>query len=270
MNLEIFEFIKNYITNNGEGANFESIFRFSIDCLLTLAIILFIFYFVFSHFKGKLARFGLVGITLLFVLSYLFKLHFLFIASSILFICYILMILFISAPEYKNYFTIFSKFRKEKIYIQSEESKNELIETLVKTVNYLSARKIGAIITLEKENSLNNYIDKATKIESIVSFELLATIFFPNTALHDGACIIRGNQLMCAGAFYPSSETADLPRQLGSRHRAGLGISEVSDSFTIVVSEETGNVSTMYLGTLNNNISIEKLRDSLSQNILVK
>ena len=154
--------------------------------------------------------------------------------------------------------------------LNSEEKKDRLINTLISTVSYLSRRSIGAIITIEKDNSLNAYIEKAIYLDAEVSFELFSTIFTPGTPLHDGAVIVRGNRAMCAGAFFPSSDKYDIPKSLGSRHRAALGISEVSDAFTIVVSEQTGNISTTIDGVININISLDDLRMSLKQNILLR
>lgn len=161
-----------------------------------------------------------------------------------------------------------SKVTKQ--YITSQDSKTELINTLIKTVEYFSSRKIGAIITIEEENNLNMYIQKAVRLDAEVTFELLETIFHPNTALHDGAVIIRGNRIMCASAFYTPSDKFDIPQHYGSRHRAAIGISEDSDAFTLVVSEETGSISTTIGGTITSNLSSEALRQSLNQHIIVK
>lgn len=152
----------------------------------------------------------------------------------------------------------------------NEEAKEELIETLIQTVEHLSSRRIGAIITIEKEHSLNTYVDQAVRIDAAISYELLNTIFFPNTALHDGAVIIRGNKIICASAYYPSCNKTDIPQSYGSRHRAAIGISEVSDAFTIVVSEETGKIAVTIGGTITGGISLESLRVSLNQHIIVK
>ncbi len=111
------------------------------------------------------------------------------------------------------------------------------------TAEYLSKRRIGALITIEKHNSLDQYAEKAIQLNSDVSKELLINIFTPNTPLHDGAVIIRGNKIRCAGAYYVLTKHEDLDKTTGSRHRAGLGISEVTDSLTVIVSEETGNIS---------------------------
>ncbi len=155
-------------------------------------------------------------------------------------------------------------------YITNEDEKNRLIAVLSETAQYFSERKIGAIITIEREQSLNAYIEKAVKLDAVVTTELLKTIFFPNTALHDGAVIIRGNRIVCATAFYTPSDKADIPNELGSRHRAAIGISEDSDAFTLVVSEETGQISTTIGGTITRKLTKEALELSLSQHLVVK
>ena len=109
---------------------------------------------------------------------------------------------------------------------------------------YLSKKRIGALITIEKHNSLDQFASKAITIDSEVSKELIINIFTPYTPLHDGAVIIRGNRIRCAGAYYNLTDNQDdIDKTTGSRHRAALGISEVTDSLTVCVSEETGDIS---------------------------
>lgn len=122
----------------------------------------------------------------------------------------------------------------------SIKTKNEVADACI----HLSKKKIGALITIEKHNSLDQYASKAITIDSEVSKELLINIFTPYTPLHDGAVIIRGNRIRCAGAYYNlTNNQEDIDKTTGSRHRAALGISEVTDSLTICVSEETGDIS---------------------------
>ena len=154
--------------------------------------------------------------------------------------------------------------------IKDEDAKEKLIDTIVAAASYLSSRKIGAIITIEKTQNLNTYIEKGVKLDAEVTVELLKTIFFPNTALHDGAVIIRGNRIMCAGTFYTPSDKPDINSELGSRHRAAIGISEDSDAFTVIVSEESGKVSTTLGGTITQGLSEEALRLSLANHIIVQ
>lgn len=154
--------------------------------------------------------------------------------------------------------------------LSDEEAKEKLIDILVAAAAYLSSRKIGAIITIEKTQNLNTYIEKGVKLDAEVTVELLKTIFFPNTALHDGAVIIRGNRIMCAGTFYTPSDKPDIDSELGSRHRAAIGISEDSDAFTVVVSEESGRISTTLGGTITQGLSEEALRLSLTNHIIIQ
>ncbi len=130
---------------------------------------------------------------------------------------------------------------------------------LIKSIDYLSGKKIGALITFEKTASLDEFIATSYPINAGLNSELLTTIFFPNTPLHDGAVIVRANTIVCAGAYFPPTERLDIPKQLGSRHRAAIGISEITDSLTIVVSEETGGISVAVEGYLDLDISKESL-----------
>ncbi len=130
---------------------------------------------------------------------------------------------------------------------------------LIKSIDYLSGKKIGALITFEKTSSLDEFIATSYPIDASLNSELLSTIFFPNTPLHDGAVIVRQNNIICAGAYFPSTERLDIPKQLGSRHRAAIGISEITDSLTIIVSEETGAISVAVDGYLDLDISKESL-----------
>lgn len=136
---------------------------------------------------------------------------------------------------------------------------NDLADHLYQAVEYLSRNRIGALITIERNVDLSKIINKALMLNADVSKELLTSIFIPNTPLHDGAVIIRGNKILCAKAYYPSSKRTDLPMHLGTRHRAAIGISEQSDAFTIIVSEETGNVSITVNKEIEYNISRETL-----------
>jgi diadenylate cyclase len=136
---------------------------------------------------------------------------------------------------------------------------NDLAEHLMSSVEFLAKRKIGALITVERNVNLTPFINKALMINADVSKELLTSIFIPSTPLHDGAVIIRGNKILCAKTYYPSTERTDLPMNYGTRHRAAIGISEQSDALTIVVSEETGNVSVTINRQMEYNVSRETL-----------
>lgn len=139
------------------------------------------------------------------------------------------------------------------------KTNNDLAKKLAQAIDFLANRKIGALITIEREVKLAGYINKAMAVNAPVSSELLASIFIPTTPLHDGAVIIRDDTILCAKAYYPSTERTDLPLRFGTRHRAAIGISEQSDALTIVVSEETGKVSV----TINRQIDYDVSKETL-------
>ncbi|SON73654.1 diadenylate cyclase [Latilactobacillus sakei] len=123
------------------------------------------------------------------------------------------------------------------------EKENNLIKALDKAVQYMSKRRIGALITIQMNTGLEDYIETGIDLDADVTGELLINIFIPNTPLHDGAVIIREDKIAVAAAYLPLSESNLIPKELGTRHRAAVGISEVTDALTIVVSEETGGVT---------------------------
>lgn len=139
--------------------------------------------------------------------------------------------------------------RKMFEYRRISENKDTLIhasgetkEAIAEAVFNLSSNKVGALITIEQHNSLDQYAQRAIQLNSDISKELLEQIFIKDSPLHDGGVIIRGNKIICAGAYYVLTQDESLDKTIGSRHRAGVGVSEVTDSLTIIVSEETGIV----------------------------
>ncbi|GAK48486.1 putative membrane protein [Secundilactobacillus oryzae JCM 18671] len=123
------------------------------------------------------------------------------------------------------------------------EAENKLISALDKAIQYMSKRRIGALITIQMDTGLDDYIETGIHLDADVTGELLINIFIPNTPLHDGAVIIKDNKIAVAAAYLPLSESNLIPKELGTRHRAAVGISEVTNALTIVISEETGEVS---------------------------
>ncbi|MCY9807226.1 diadenylate cyclase CdaA [Lentilactobacillus senioris] len=123
------------------------------------------------------------------------------------------------------------------------EAANQLIESLDKAIQYMSKRRIGALITIQMNTGLEDYIETGIELDADVTGELLINIFIPNTPLHDGAVIIKDNRIAVAAAYLPLSQSNLIPKELGTRHRAAVGISELTDAMTIVISEETGEVS---------------------------
>ncbi len=141
----------------------------------------------------------------------------------------------------------------------NQQTKIQIVDAVIS----LAQQKTGALITIEKHNTLEQYAERAVVLNSRVTKELLINIFTPRTPLHDGAVIIRGDQILCAGAYFILSDSGNVESTTGSRHRAGLGISEVTDSLTIIVSEETGNISIAVEGILLKNNDRDKLLEFL-------
>lgn len=140
---------------------------------------------------------------------------------------------------------------------------SETIDEIVEAVTNMSKTKIGALIVLERDTRLGEIMTTGTVLNADVSATLLENIFYPKSPLHDGAVIIRGNKIMTAGCLLPLTSNNNLSRELGTRHRAGLGISETSDAIILIVSEETGKISLALNGTLTRNITGEPLKKAL-------
>ena len=140
-----------------------------------------------------------------------------------------------------------------------DEREHVVYET-VNAVDYLRKERMGALIVIERDVSLANYIDKAKKIYADISSDLLDSIFYQGNPLHDGGVIIQGNRISCAGAVFPTSSSSRLNKRLGTRHRAALGLAEETDAICIVVSEETGRVSIAVKGDMLYNLSLDDVR----------
>ena len=149
-------------------------------------------------------------------------------------------------------------------------SSMEMIQDVQRAVLAMSRRRVGALIVVEQKTGLGDIIHTGTKLDGLLTGVLLENIFEPNTPLHDGAVIVRGNRIAAAGCFLPLSDDINLARELGTRHRAALGVSTVSDSVTIVVSEETGAISIARDGKLVRYIDAKALQDILEQLFLQK
>lgn len=146
----------------------------------------------------------------------------------------------------------------------------EMIQDVQRAILSMSRRRVGALIVVEQKTGLGDIINTGTPVDGLLSGALLENIFEPNTPLHDGAVIVRGRRVAAAGCFLPLSDDMNLARELGTRHRAALGVSTVSDSVTIVVSEETGAISLARDGKLVRYIDAKALHDILEQLFLQK
>jgi diadenylate cyclase len=140
-----------------------------------------------------------------------------------------------------------------------------MIDEVVRAVTALAVKKVGAIIVLERDSRLSDIVDSGTPVDAVVSRRLLESIFYPYSPLHDGAVILSQDRIVAASCFLPLSINADLPRDLGTRHRAAVGVTEESDAIAVVVSEETGTISLVVGGAISRHLDGGVLRQQLSQ-----
>ncbi len=146
---------------------------------------------------------------------------------------------------------------------QLEDEQARLIEAMKKAVSYMAKRRIGALISIEKETGLNEYIETGIRLDAHITSELIINTFIPNTPLHDGAVIVQKDRIAAAACYLPLSESTLISKELGTRHRAALGLSEVTDAIVVVVSEETGAVSIAVNGNLHRNLTLENFESLL-------
>ena len=150
------------------------------------------------------------------------------------------------------------------------DEREKVVYEVMNSIDYMRKSRIGGLIVIEREISLNDYIQKSKTLYADISSDLLISIFFPRNPLHDGGVIIQGNKITSAGAVFPISLNSKINKKLGTRHRAALGISEESDCIAIIVSEETGKISIAINGILNYNLSIDDARMLLIEELKPK
>lgn len=260
--------------NSFFGGFFDMIFSMRINDIVDILIVAYIFYKVFMFIKDTRAAQVLKGIILLLVatqVSEILKLHTLYwLLVKSLDLGFISAII-IFQPELRAVLehlgrTKFNFFQKNSMSV-SEENFNKTIDEIVEALYSLSRQKIGALIILERETKIGDIIKTGTIIDGEVSRQLLINIFIPNTPLHDGALVIRDSQIKAAACFLPLTQSKDLSKDLGTRHRAAVGVSEVSDCLSLIVSEETGHVSIAKSGKLYRDISKERMINILRNNL---
>jgi diadenylate cyclase len=155
-------------------------------------------------------------------------------------------------------------------YFYRQQSANETIEEIVVAATMLAAQKIGAIVAIEREIGLRNYIESGIPIDATLTYDLLVTIFQPKSPLHDGAVILQEDRVAAAACFLPLTVNPRIGRELGTRHRAAIGLTEESDAAAIVVSEQTGQISLSLDGTIQRGLSPDELRERLRSLVLLR
>lgn len=150
------------------------------------------------------------------------------------------------------------------------DEREKVVYEIIGAMEVLKKERIGALMVIERDNSLTEYIQKSKKIYADISSDLLISIFFPNNPLHDGGVIIQGDKITSAGAVFPTSDNLKISKRLGTRHRAALGISETGDCIALVVSEETGRLSVAINGELNYNLTLDEVKMILLEELRPK
>ena len=145
----------------------------------------------------------------------------------------------------------------------SSQDFEKMLDEMTKAISVLVKKRIGALIVMERSTGLKEFADTGIAVNGEVTAELLVNVFFPRSPLHDGAVIIQGNQIIAAGCYLPMTEDPNLSKELGTRHRAGIGITEHSDALAIIISEETGIISVANDGVLSRYLDEKKLRNLL-------
>lgn len=233
----------------------------TIDILLVWLVFYYILKSIKNNVKLSLIFKGVVAIIILKIVSDIFN----FVTIGLL-LEYIIMwgplaIIIIFQPEIRN---VLEQIGRSQLLgrhkVLTVDERERLVYELVQAMDYLRKSKIGALIVIERDVSLSDYIERSKKIYGDISSELLISLFFPNNPLHDGGVIIQGDRISCAGAVFPTSNNAKMSKKLGTRHRAALGIAEETDCISLIVSEETGRLSIAVKGELFYNLTLDDIR----------
>ena len=254
---------------------FITIPKFTITDAVEILIIAFMIYEVLVWIKSTRAWMLLKGILILLVfviVATIFNLSTILWISNKIFSVGVIALIVVFQPEFRKALEQLARKKILKNVFNFDDSKNikerfstRTVNEIVKASFELAKHKTGALIVIENEISLSEYERTGINIDAEISNQLLINIFEHNTPLHDGAVIVRGDRIVSATCYLPLSDNMQLSKELGTRHRAGVGVSEVTDSLTIIVSEETGKVSLAYRGNLDRNIDGDTLREKLEK-----
>ncbi len=243
------------------GSGILDFVRIIVDILLVWMVFFYTLKSLRKNVKLVLLFKGIVFILALKVISYVFSLTTIDYVLNYVLEWGVLALIVIFQPEIRNVLEHLGRSQllgRHKVLTVDEREK--VVYEIVTAMDAMRKTRTGALIVIERDSSLNDYIEKSKKIYADISSELLVTIFFPNNPLHDGGVIIQGDRITSARAVFPTSDNTKISKRLGTRHRAALGISEQSDCIALVVSEETGRLSCAIGGELNYNLSVDELK----------
>lgn len=221
---------------------------FIIDFVLTVVILFLFTIFMATKLKNKIITILYIISDIIFTVSLALGLNYLSLFLMLMIVGSTIIFLFVNIGVIRKYVAIPLK-KQAKNTNESSAEKEKLVTDICSAVEWLSKNKTGALITFERDTPLDEFIKSGTVINCPVTPEILETIFYEGTRLHDGACIIRGNVIVAAAVYYHPTNKAIMGK-VGARHRAAIGISEETDAITIVVSEETGRISITHGGNI--------------------
>ena len=258
-----------------------SVFRsISIIDILDILIVAFLIYKLISFISetraGQLIK-GVIAILLLYAVADIFNFKMLETLLKLVVTYGAFMIIIVFQPELRKVLERMGRTTIDSLQVFTpsgetlEKQRNDtrrMINAITEAVSQMSKDKTGALIIIERTTMLGDIIGTGTLIDATPSSELIENIFFKNSPLHDGAMIMRDNKLYAAGCYLPLSQNYEISRSLGTRHRAGLGISEVSDGYVIIVSEETGHISVAENGKITTGMAEAKLKTNLYRNLM--
>ncbi|OZU87495.1 TIGR00159 family protein [Virgibacillus indicus] len=249
------------------GFDLLNLLRIGVD----IALVWYVLYKLIMLIRGTKAIQLLKGIAVVLVvwlLSILFNLQTIQWITNQAIEWGLIVIIILFQPELRR---ALEQLGRGNIFSRSARSEEEIIEqnidAIIQSCNYMAKRRIGALISIERETGIGDYAETGIPINGKLTHQLLTNIFTPNTPLHDGAVIIKKESILAAACYLPLSESPFISKELGTRHRAAMGISEVTDALTIVVSEETGNISCTKNGELHRELNQDSLRQILSENL---
>ena len=243
--------------------------------LLDVCLVWIAFYYILKNVKNniKLALIlkGVIILIIVKIMSNMFNLYTVGMLLEYVLEWGPLAVIVIFQPEIRNVLESMGRTQllgRHKVLTMDEREK--VVFEIMKSVESFSKSRVGALMVIEREISLQSYIDNATKIYADLTDELIETIFFPNSPLHDGGMIIQGDRVTSAGCVFKTSMNPSVSKKLGTRHRAALGIAEESDAIALVVSEETGKISIAVDGKLHYNLSVDEFRMLLIESLSPK
>ncbi len=235
--------------NDISGFKLFDLLLLCLDIYLVWLIVYYVLKLIRSNVRAVQILKGVVFVYLINFISQIFNLYTLNSLIGNVIDWGLLAVIIIFQPEIRSGL---EQLGRNSILVRERTDKEDtkVIDILKNSMEFLAKRRIGALIVIERGINLDEFITPSTILGATITQELLTTIFVPTTPLHDGAIIIRDNLLYCAGAYLPSTRREDISKLFGTRHRAAIGISEISDSITLVVSEETGRCSIAQKGEL--------------------